>query len=49
MTKYKCIADTIERAKHFANVAIDSLGIFNENEYKSALMNLIHSSLNRIS
>ena len=49
MTKYKCITDTIERAKHFANVAIDSLGIFNENEYKSALMNLIHSSLNRIS
>jgi len=49
MTKYKCITDTIERAKHFANVAIDSLGIFNENEYKSALMNLIHSSLNRLS
>ena len=49
MTKYKCITDTIERAKHFANVAIDSLGIFNENEYKKALMNLIHSSLNRLS
>ena len=49
MTKYQCITDTIERAKHFANVAIDSLGIFNENEYKSALMNLIHSSLNRLS
>jgi len=48
MEKYNCISDTIERARHFANVAIDSLGIFKENEYKSALMNLIKSSLKRL-
>ena len=49
MKKYNCIADTIERARHFANVAIDSLGIFKENKYKISLINIIHSSLNRIS
>ena len=41
MKKYDCISDTIDRARHFANVAIDSLGIFENNEYKKALMNLI--------
>jgi len=47
MKKYNCINDTINRAKHFANVAIDSLGIFENNEYKKSLSNLISSSLNR--
>ena len=47
MNKYDCILDTIERARHFANVAIDSLGIFENNEYKKSLMNLIKTSLNR--
>ena len=47
INKYNCINDTIDRARHFANVAIDSLGIFDDNEYKKALMNLIISSLNR--
>jgi octaprenyl-diphosphate synthase len=46
--KYDCIADTVERARHFANVATDSLGIFKENKYKISLIKLIHSSLNRI-
>jgi len=46
--KYDCIADTIERARHFANVAIDSLGSFKENNYKTGLINLIQSSLNRL-
>ena len=45
--KYNCINDTIDRARHFANVAIDSLGIFDNNEYKKSLMNLIKASLNR--
>ena len=39
MKKYDCIFDTIERARHFANVAIDSLGIFKDNEYKKSLIN----------
>ena len=45
--KYDCITDTVERARHFANVAIDSLGVFNENKYKESLVSLIKSSLNR--
>ena len=46
--KYNCIEDTIQRAHHFANVAMDSLGIFKNNEYKKALINLIQSSLKRL-
>ena len=48
MKKYDCIEDTIERARHFANVATNSLGIFKENTHKISLINLINSSLNRI-
>ena len=48
MKKDNCIEDTIERAKHFANVAIDSLGVFKESEYKKCLMNLINTSIKRI-
>jgi octaprenyl-diphosphate synthase len=48
MQKYNCISDTVERARHFANVAMDSLGVFKNNEYKKALINLIQSSLNRL-
>ena len=48
MKKYDCIFDTIERARHFANVAIDSLGIFKDSKYKIALINLLKSSLKRI-
>ena len=47
MKKYNCINDTINRANHFANVAIDSLGIFENNTYKKSLSSLISSSLNR--
>lgn len=47
LKKYNCIKDTIDRARHFANVAIDSLGIFNNNKYKKSLMNLITTSLYR--
>jgi len=48
MLKYNCIADTIQRAHHFANVAMDSLGSFRNNQYKTALINLIQSSLKRL-
>ena len=47
MQKYDCILDTIDRARHFANVAIDSLCIFENNEYRKSLMDLIKTSLNR--
>ena len=46
--KYDCIKDTIERAKHFANIAKDSLGAFNESDYKAILINLVNSGLKRI-
>ena len=48
MLKYNSINDTVERARHFANVAIDSLGIFIDSEYKRSLINLIKTSLNRL-
>ena len=48
INKYKCIEDTIERAKHFANIAKDSLGIFNDSEYKEILTNLVNSGLTRL-
>jgi len=47
--KYNCIEDTLERAKHFANIAIDSLGIFENNKYKATLINIINSGLTRLS
>ena len=48
INKYNCISDTIERARHFANVAMDSLGIFSDSKYKLSLIKLIKSSLNRL-
>tara|TARA_B100000029_G_scaffold129667_1_gene123163 strand:+ start:360 stop:1388 length:1029 start_codon:yes stop_codon:yes gene_type:complete len=46
--KYDCIKDTIERAKHFANIAKDSLGVFNESDYKAILINIVNSGLKRV-
>ena len=48
LIKYKCIEDTLIRANHFADVAIDSLTIFNDNEYKEALIKLIDTSVKRM-
>jgi len=48
INKYKCIEDTIDRAKHFANIAKDSLGIFDDSEYKEILSNLVNSGLTRL-
>ena len=48
LIKYKCIEDTLIRANHFADVAIDSLSIFSDNKYKSALIKLIETSVKRI-
>ena len=49
INKYNCSQDTINRAKHFAGVAIDSLSIFENNLYKESLIKLIKFSLNRLS
>ena len=46
--KYNCINDTIKRANHYANIAKDSLGIFENNKFKKILINLTDSSLMRL-
>tara|TARA_Y100001970_G_C14234807_1_gene861131 strand:- start:1911 stop:2939 length:1029 start_codon:yes stop_codon:yes gene_type:complete len=48
LKKYNCIEDTIIRANHFADVAIDSLSIFQNNQYKNALIELIQTSVKRL-
>ena len=48
LIKYKCIDDTLTRANHFADVAIDSLSIFSDNKYKRALIKLIETSIRRL-
>ena len=47
--KYDCIEDTIKRAQHFGSVAIDSINIFKNNDYKESLINLMYASIKRIS
>ena len=47
INKYNCIDDTVKRANHFANIAKDSLGIFDDTKYKKILINLTNSSLTR--
>ena len=47
INKYNCIEDTITRAKHFADVAIDSLSIFENNLFKNTLIKLIKVSISR--
>ncbi len=49
INKYNCIEDTITRAKHFADVAVDSLSIFENNLYKESLIKLLKSSISRLS
>ncbi len=48
INKYQCIEDTIRRAKHFSNVAIDSIDIFKENIFKEKLASLVSTSISRI-
>ncbi len=48
INKYQCIEDTITRANHFSNVAIDSIDIFKDNEYKNKLVSLVSTSISRI-
>jgi len=48
INKYHCIEDTIKRANHFSNVAIDSIDIFKDNIYKEKLASLVSTSISRI-
>tara|TARA_Y100000590_G_scaffold466082_1_gene640310 strand:+ start:186 stop:1214 length:1029 start_codon:yes stop_codon:yes gene_type:complete len=45
--KYNCIDDTLKRANHFANIAKDSLGTFENTKFKKILIDLTDSSLSR--
>ena len=47
INKYNCLDDTVKRANHFANIAKDSLGIFEDTKFKQILINLTNSSLTR--
>ena len=49
INKYNCINDTIDRAKHFANIAVDSLGVFDNTIFKEALVNLVNAGIKRVS
>ena len=49
INKYNCIEDTIKRAEHFGNVAIDSIDVFKSNNYKECLISLMQASVKRIS
>ena len=48
INKYQCIEDTLTRATHFSNVAVDSLDIFKDNIYKEKLVSLVTKSVSRI-
>jgi len=48
LIKYNCIKDTLIRANHFADVAIDSLSLFSDSEYKKSLIKLIETSVKRL-
>lgn len=48
INKYQCIEDTITRAKHFSNVALDSIDIFKDNIFKEKLVSIVSTSISRI-
>ena len=48
INKYNCIQDTITRAKHFNDVAIDSLDVFKDDVYKEVLIGLAKGSIKRL-
>ena len=48
INKYQCIEDTITRANHFSNVAVDSIDIFKNNQFKEKLVSLVSTSISRI-
>jgi octaprenyl-diphosphate synthase len=41
MEKHGALADTIERAKHYGDIACDALAIFPENPWKKALLEAV--------
>ncbi len=47
MEKHNALEDTIERARHYGQVARDALAIFPDNEYRRALVGVVDFCINR--
>ncbi len=47
MKKHNAIADTIERARHYGDIACDALAIFPDSEWKAALMEAVAFCISR--
>ncbi len=47
MTEHNALADTVERARHYAAIAKDALGIFPSGEVKSAMLEVVDFCVDR--
>lgn len=47
MMKHDALIDSMARARHYAAIARDSLGLFEENSYKSALLDIVDFTVDR--
>jgi len=47
MDKHNTLVDSVERARHYGGMARDSLGIFKDNPYKKAFLQLIDFCIDR--
>jgi octaprenyl-diphosphate synthase len=47
MLKHGAIADTVERASHYGDIARDALAIFPDNAWKSALLEAVDFCIRR--
>ncbi|WP_425406116.1 polyprenyl synthetase family protein [Hwanghaeella sp.] len=47
MTKHRSLNDTVERARHYASIAKDSLGIFPDGDMKSAMLEVVDFCVER--
>ena len=47
MTKHRSLNDTVERARHYAAIAKDSLGIFPDGDMKAAMLEVVDFCVER--
>ncbi len=47
MTKHRSLNDTVERARHYASIAKDSLGIFPDGDMKAAMLDVVDFCVER--
>ena len=48
MHEYNSLSDTIDRARHYCEMAKDSLATFDDSEHKQALVEVLEFSLSRV-